>query len=90
MNTKPYMQAPYMMKLKGKDYMIVAGRLLWFRDVHPDGSILTDTQAIGSVIIVKHRLLLTIQSLQQVVQLYEMVKVHRGQVVKSKKRKRQL
>jgi len=41
------------MKLGRKDYMIVAGRLLWFRDVHPDGSILTDTQAIGSVIIVK-------------------------------------
>jgi hypothetical protein len=52
-NTKPYMQAPYMMKLKGKDYMIVAGRLLWFRDAHPNGAIETDTLAVGDVILVK-------------------------------------
>jgi len=52
-NTKPYMQAPYMMKLKGKDYMIVAGRLLWFRDAHPNGTIETDTLAVGDVILVK-------------------------------------
>ena len=51
--TKSYMQAPYMVKLKGKDYMIVAGRIMWFRDEHPEGTISTEVEAHNDVIIVK-------------------------------------
>lgn len=32
----------YMMKLKGKDYLPVAGRLVWFREEHPDWGIVTE------------------------------------------------
>ena len=48
---KPYMNAPYMTKLKGKDYMIVAGRLLWFRDECPTGSIITNPIVAGTQIV---------------------------------------
>ena len=51
--TKSYMQAPYMTKLKNKDYMIVAGRIMWFRDEHPEGTISTEVEAHNDVIIVK-------------------------------------
>lgn len=36
----------HMMKLKGKDYLQVAWRLVWFREQHPDWSI--DTSIIAS------------------------------------------
>lgn len=32
----------YMMKLKGKDYLPVAGRLVWFREEHPDWGVVTE------------------------------------------------
>lgn len=32
----------YMMNLKGKDYLPVAARLIWFREEHPDWGIVTD------------------------------------------------
>jgi len=50
-NNKPYMQQPYMTKLKGRDYMIVAGRLLWFRDVHPNGAIITTPVTAGNTVV---------------------------------------
>ena len=34
-------------KLKGKDYLQVAHRLVWFRSVHPDGCIKTEAVAIS-------------------------------------------
>ena len=36
-----------MMKLKGKDYLQVAWRLVWLRDEHPDYGILTEALQIG-------------------------------------------
>lgn len=51
MSSKIYMQSPYMVKLKGRDYMIVAGRLLWFRDEHPDGAIITTPIIAGDAIV---------------------------------------
>lgn len=50
-SNKPYMQPPYMTKLKGKDYMIVAGRLLWFRDDMPNGSIITSPILAGNQVV---------------------------------------
>lgn len=50
-SNKPYMQPPYMTKLKGKDYMIVAGRLLWFRDDMPNGSIITNPILAGNQVV---------------------------------------
>ena len=50
-SNKPYMQQPYMTKLKGKDYMIVAGRLLWFRDDMPAGSIITNPILAGNQVV---------------------------------------
>lgn len=32
----------HLMKLKGKDYLEVKWRLVWFRDVHPDGVLITE------------------------------------------------
>lgn len=32
---------PYLIQLKGKDYLVVAARLIWFRHEHPDWSIIT-------------------------------------------------
>jgi len=37
----------YMMKLKGKDYLPVAGRLVWFREDHPDWGIVTEVVEMG-------------------------------------------
>ena len=51
MSKKIYMQQPYMTKLKGRDYMIVAGRLLWFRDEHPDGAIITNPVIAGNTVV---------------------------------------
>ncbi len=51
MNNKIYMQSPYMVKLKGRDYLIVAGRILWFRDEHPDGAIITTPIIAGDAIV---------------------------------------
>jgi hypothetical protein len=51
MSKKIYMQQPYMTKLKGRDYMIVAGRLLWFRDEHPDGAIITNPVVAGNNVV---------------------------------------
>ena len=45
------MQQPYMTKLKGRDDMIVAGRLLWFRDEHPDGAIITTPIIAGNTVV---------------------------------------
>lgn len=50
-SNKPYMQAPYMTKLKGKDYMIVAGRVMWFRDDMPNGSIITNPILAGNQVV---------------------------------------
>ena len=50
-SNKPYMKPPYMTKLKGKDYMIVAGRLLWFRDECPTGSIITNPILAGNSVV---------------------------------------
>ena len=50
-NNKPYMQQPYMTKLKGRDYMIVAGRVMWFRDAHPNGAIITTPVTAGNNIV---------------------------------------
>ena len=36
----------YMIKLKGKDYLPVAGRLVWFREDHPDWGIVTEPVAV--------------------------------------------
>jgi hypothetical protein len=51
MSNKIYMQSPYMVKLKGRDYLIVAGRILWFRDEHPDGAIITTPIIAGDAIV---------------------------------------
>lgn len=37
-----------LLNLKGKDYLQVAHRLLWFREEHPDGEIHTEYLQIGS------------------------------------------
>lgn len=50
-SNKPYMQPPYMTKLKGKDYMIVAGRVMWFRDDMPNGSIITSPILAGNQVV---------------------------------------
>jgi len=34
--------SPYLMNLKGKQYLPVQARLLWFREEHPDGDITTE------------------------------------------------
>jgi hypothetical protein len=51
MSKKIYMQQPYMTKLKGRDYMIVAGRLLWFREAHPNGAIITTPVTAGNNVV---------------------------------------
>lgn len=50
-SNKPYMKPPYMTKLKGKDYMIVAGRVMWFRDDMPNGSIITNAILAGNQVV---------------------------------------
>jgi len=47
-----YLQ-PYMIKLSGKDYLQVNGRILMFRQEAPTGIIETEIQAVGSLIIAK-------------------------------------
>lgn len=42
---KRFNPAEHMMKLKGKDYLQVAWRLVWFREEHPDWGI--DTQLVS-------------------------------------------
>lgn len=53
MSSKIYMKPPYLIKLRGNDYMTVQGRLLWFRDVHPAGQIHTDLHEVGGVLVCK-------------------------------------
>lgn len=38
---KKFNSAEHLIKVKGKDYLPVAWRLVWFREAHPDGSIET-------------------------------------------------
>lgn len=53
MSNKIYMKPPYLIKLRGSDYMTVQGRLMWFRDDHPTGQIHTDLHEVGGVLVCK-------------------------------------
>lgn len=52
MNSKTYLNPPYLINLKGRQYMTVAGRIIWFRETHPAGSISTSVKSVGELIIV--------------------------------------
>ena len=43
----------HIIKLQGKDYLPVAWRIVWFRDINPQGGISTDVSIVGDMIIAK-------------------------------------
>lgn len=40
----------YLINLKGKQYLQVAHRLMWFREAHPDGSVLTELINVSPIV----------------------------------------
>lgn len=42
----------HLISLKGKDYLEVKWRLVWFRDTHPQGQILTDLVTVSDVAVI--------------------------------------
>ena len=51
-NGKKFNPAEHLISLKGKDYLQVAWRIAWFRDVHPDWSITTLAHEINKDIAI--------------------------------------
>jgi len=51
----------YMTNLQGKQYMIVQGRVKWFRDEHPSGCIDTDFKQVGDYTIATCKVLIESQ-----------------------------
>ena len=43
----------FMKRIQGHDYMIVQGRVMWFRDENPNGAIETEVVSSGKYILVK-------------------------------------
>lgn len=43
----------HMMNLKGKDYLPVAFRLVWFKDEHPNGSVTTEIIAFDPIPVIR-------------------------------------
>lgn len=54
MNTKStFNPNDHLIKLQGKDYLLVAWRIVWFRDANPTGSITTELISADTIIIVR-------------------------------------